>query len=165
MEGAGVELEPFAVHDFRSDAAEVAGHARELGGEEGRVEPDRLHELGSAIGRGRGHADHRHGLDEPRAQPLEVGRLVLARGQHAQPRADGVGPHGDEQRAVVDVPHAEVGHEAHLVPVARLHDRIVQPGHQAQAGQRRTRTVDLAIGQDEHGRVAGPGRARLHGER
>ena len=155
LERLGVEAQPLAVELVGADAAEVARDARELRAQPGGVEPDRLDQLGAAVGRGRRHAHHRHRLDEAAAQALEVRLLALARAQAAEPGAERVGAHRDEQRRVVDVPHRGVGHDPDAVPQAHLDERVVQAARRAQHRHRGARAVDAAVGEHDHGGAPG----------
>jgi hypothetical protein len=154
-ERLGVEAEPLAVEPLGADAAEVARHARELRAQPRGVEPDRLDQLGSAVGRGRRHAHHRHRLDEAAAQPLQVGLLALARAQAAEPGTKRVGADRDQERRVVDVPDRGVGDEPDAVAQPRLHERVVQAARGAQDGHRRARRVHAAVGEHQHRRRNG----------
>ncbi len=138
-------------------------NAGELGPQERGIEPHRLHQLGPAVGRGRGHPHHRHRLHETRAQALQVGLFVLGGGLDPEPGADRVRAHRDEEGAVVHVPDAEVGDEAQLVPEAGLHDRVVEAGDEAQARQRRPLRVHRPVGKDEHRGLAPLDEGRFNG--
>ena len=154
-EGFVVEGQPLAVEHLRSDPAEVASDARELLAQPRGVEAHRLHELRPAVGRGRGHAHHRHRLDEARAQALEVGRLPRPRAQAAEPGPDRVRAHRHEERAVLDVPHPGLGHQADAVAQPDLHQRVVEPARRAQRGHGRPRAVHGPVGQNDHCGAAG----------
>ena len=62
---------------------------------------------------------------------------------------------------MVDVPDAEVGDEADLVPEACLDDGIVKASQEAQARKGRPGIVHGAIGENQHHAFAGASQAGL----
>lgn len=151
--------------DVEADAADPAGGAVEVRGDEVPVQADRLEGLGAAVGGDGGDAHLRHhlqhalaegvdqvadglsGFDAPDERP---GADEVLDGLHGQVRVDGGGPVADEQRDVVDLADvARLDQQAHAGALPGVDEVVVDGRGEQQRRDRRVLGVGVPVGQDD----------------